>query len=284
MQGQIVKLLGGFYTVVCAGDAFETRARGNFRHTGEKPLVGDFVTFDAGYILEILPRKNKLVRPPLANIDQMVLVMSTVTPNFSRNLLDRFLAYLENKKIPALIVLTKLDINARGMANVKRDYAGIGYPVLTTADEVAAYLPDKLTAFMGQTGAGKSTLLNKIAPELQLATGETSEKLGRGRHTTRHVELFEVAGGLVVDTPGFSSLDYEITTASALNAAFIDIAALSGKCKFRGCTHTHEPACAVKEAVFSGELLRSRYDSYCQLLSEIQNTREIYEKNAKKQP
>ena len=276
-------MLGGFYTVEDAdGARYETRARGNFRKRGLKPVVGDFVSFENDYILEILPRENQLMRPSVANIDQAVIVMSTVAPDFSLNLLDRFLAFLEFRKIQPLIYLTKLDLVAADrFLQIQKDYEKIGYQVFTDSSALTENLSGKVTVFMGQTGVGKTTLLNKIAPEMLLETGETSEKLGRGRHTTRHVELYHVANGLVADTPGFSSLDYEIKTQSDLNRCFIDIYELSAGCRFRECSHTHEPDCSVKQAAADGELLPSRYENYLQLLSEIENRRETYVKRRK---
>ncbi len=289
-NGRIVKSLAGFYDVESEGTVYQTRARGNFRKKGMKPLVGDFVQFSTeenseGYVLDIKERKNQLVRPAIANIDQAVIVMSTVSPNFSLNLLDRFLVFLENKKMTPLIYISKLDLidDLDEMNQFKLNYEKIGYSIYFNSDELLNALNHKVTVFMGQTGVGKTTLLNKIAPEMNLETGETSEKLGRGRHTTRHVEFFNVAQGLIADTPGFSSLDYEVDNAPDLNNAFPEIALISHDCKFRECTHTHEPECAVKRALEKKEILQSRYDNYLQLLSEINNTRETYAKRRKKQ-
>ncbi|CAM3042996.1 ribosome small subunit-dependent GTPase A [Lactococcus hircilactis] len=289
-NGRIVKSLAGFYNVASDGVIYQTRARGNFRKKGMKPVVGDFVDFSTqenseGYILEIKERKNQLIRPSISNIDQAVIVMSTVNPNFSLNLLDRFLAFLEHKKISPIIYISKLDLleNLDEIREVKENYEKIGYVVCFEKNELLSQFNETVTVFMGQTGVGKTTLLNKIAPEMKLETGEISEKLGRGRHTTRHVELYPVAHGLIADTPGFSSLDYEIDTPQALNQAFLELAQISHGCKFRECTHTHEPECAVKKAVETHQILQSRYDNYLQLLSEINKTREIYAKKRKKQ-
>jgi ribosome biogenesis GTPase len=187
-----------------------------------------------------------------------------------------------------LVYISKLDLLSGDQLatfdRVKSDYEAIGYLLFFELSALTEHLSGRTTVFIGQTGAGKTTLLNKIAPEMALPTGETSEKLGRGRHTTRHVELHEAVGGLIADTPGFSSLDYEINNVPDLNRAFRDISAISGACKFRECSHTHEPSCAVKEAVSSGMILQSRYDNYLQLLSEINHTREVYVKRHKKEP
>lgn len=268
---------------------YQTRARGNFRKKGQTPYVGDFVDFSAdeqseGYILAIHERKNSLVRPPIVNIDQAVVIMSAKEPDFNANLLDRFLVLLEHKAIEPIVYISKMDLldNVEEMASIQKQYQEIGYAFCTTLDELLPLLIDKVTVFMGQTGVGKSTLLNKIAPELQLETGEISDSLGRGRHTTRAVSLYTVNGGKIADTPGFSSLDYDIQTVEDLNEAFPELRRLSHFCKFRSCTHTHEPECAVKEALKNGELWQSRYDNYLQFLSEIENRRETYKKVIKR--
>lgn len=289
MRGRIIKALAGFYYVESGGQIYQTRARGNFRQKGQKPYVGDWVDFVAeeqseGYILAIEDRKNSLVRPPIVNIDQAVIVMSAKEPDFNPNLLDRFLALLEYKGIKPIIYISKMDLldDVTGFTTYFQAYEQIGYWIVSELDELLPLLLDKVTVFMGQTGVGKSTLLNKIAPDLALETGEISGHLGRGKHTTRAVSFYQVAGGLIADTPGFSALDYEISNSEDLNKAFIDIDHVSKGCKFRTCTHTHEPSCAVKEAVSEGSLWQIRYDNYLQLLSEIENRREIYNKKSSK--
>ncbi|TCD45801.1 ribosome small subunit-dependent GTPase A [Streptococcus sp. X16XC17] len=289
MQGRIIKALAGFYYVESDGQVYQTRARGNFRKKGQKPYVGDFVEFSAeenseGYILAIHERKNSLVRPPIVNIDQAVVIMSAKEPDFNANLLDRFLVLLEQKNIHPIIYITKLDLleNQAELDEFKAIYEKIGYPFLYRLEELAPYLKDQVTVFMGQTGVGKSTLLNKIAPELALETGAISDSLGRGKHTTRAVSFYNVYDGKIADTPGFSSLNYEVTESEALNDCFPEIAEVSQMCKFRTCTHTHEPSCAVKPAVEAGDIAQSRYDNYLQFLSEIENTRESYKKVSKK--
>ncbi len=289
LQGRIIKSLAGFYYVESDGVVYQTRARGNFRKKGQTPYVGDFVDFSAedhseGYILAIHDRKNSLVRPPIVNIDQAVVIMSAKEPDFNANLLDRFLVLLEHKAIEPIVYISKMDLltSPDEIAAIQKQYQEIGYQFCTSLDELLPLLTDKVTVFMGQTGVGKSTLLNKIAPDLKLETGEISDSLGRGRHTTRAVSFYNVNGGKIADTPGFSSLDYEITNAEDLNKAFPELRRLSRLCKFRSCTHTHEPSCAVKDAVESGELWQSRYDNYLQFLSEIENRRETYKKVVKR--
>lgn len=295
LKGQIRKALSGFYYIYAEGATFQTRARGNFRNRKITPLVGDEVMFESdnptdGYLLEVFPRHNELVRPPVANVDQGVIVMSMVEPNFSYNLLDRFLVTLEEKEIAPIIYLTKIDLltgtEAVSVTQVKKVYEEIGYPVIaaTKADDDAAvraleqYFPEQLTVFMGQSGAGKSTLLNKISPELQLATDKISESLGRGKHTTRHVELLPLYEGLVADTPGFSSIDFLEMETTELPKQFPEFVEASSACKFRECMHRKEPGCEVKQRVEAGTIAQTRYDNYLQFLLEIENRRPIYKK------
>ncbi|MFD2307658.1 ribosome small subunit-dependent GTPase A [Enterococcus termitis] len=294
LKGQIRKALSGFYYVYAEGQTFQTRARGNFRNRKITPLVGDEVMFESdnltdGYLLEVFPRHNELVRPPVANVDQGVIVMSMVEPNFSFNLLDRFLVTLEDKGIEPIIYLTKIDLltgtETVSVADVQHVY-GTLYPVIaatSVSDEGAVhlleqYFPERLTVFMGQSGAGKSTLLNKISPELQLATNEISESLGRGKHTTRHVELLPLFDGLVADTPGFSSIDFLEMEATELPKQFPEFVEASHLCKFRECMHRKEPGCEVKALVETGGIAQTRYDNYLQFLSEIENRKPMYRK------
>lgn len=289
MQGIIIKSLAGFYYVESEGQVYQTRARGNFRQKGQKPYVGDWVEFSAegqseGYILAIHERKNSLVRPPIVNIDQAVVIMSAKEPDFNPNLLDRFLVLLEQKGIHPIVYISKTDLleDLAPMKAYQAIYQAVGYDFVMDSSELPPLLADKITVFMGQTGVGKSTLLNKLAPGLALETGEISDSLGRGRHTTRAVSLYPIYGGKIADTPGFSSLDYEVKEAESLNECFPELVEWSQTCKFRTCTHTHEPHCGVKPAVDEGKIAQSRYDNYLQFLSEIQNQRETYQKVSKK--
>ena len=291
MEGRIVKALSGFYYIESERKVYQTRARGNFRKRKITPLVGDRVVFEStnltdGYLLEVLPRKNQLVRPAVANVDQGVVVSSLIEPNFSYNLLDRFLVSLEFEDINPLIYLTKVDLlEDDSLVNeVKKVYEEIGYPVIvatedeTSLKQIEATFSQKLTVFMGQSGAGKSTLLNRIVPDLALETGEISSALGRGKHTTRHVELLPIAGGLVADTPGFGSIDFLTVEARELPRLFPEFVKVASQCRFRECSHINEPNCAVKEAVTEGIIAQTRYENYTQFLNEVENRKPMYRK------
>ncbi|MGY3765533.1 ribosome small subunit-dependent GTPase A [Vagococcus vulneris] len=291
-RGQIIKALSGFYYVENDGKVYQTRGRGNFRNRKITPLVGDFADFESsnstdGYLMDILPRENELIRPQVANVDQGVIVTSCIEPNFSFNLLDRFLVMLEEKHIAPVIYITKLDIASdnilQSMSAVQTYYESVGYPVLLSdshdLSDLEPFFKDRLTVFMGQSGAGKSTLLNKLLPDLNLAVGDISTALGRGKHTTRHVELINVAGGLVADTPGFSSIEFLEMPLSELSKCFPEFVAASENCKFRECQHRKEPKCGVKEEVAAGDILQSRYDNYLQFYEEISNRKPMYNKN-----
>lgn len=291
MEGKIKKALSGFYYIENDGKTYQTRARGNFRKRKITPLVGDNVVFESsnltdGYLLEIFPRKNQLVRPAVSNVDQGVVVTSLIEPNFSYNLLDRFLVSLEYEDIQPIIYLTKVDLleDLTLVNEVKEVYEKIGYPVIiatkdsTSLKEIESTFEHKLTVFMGQSGAGKSTLLNRIVPELALETGEISTALGRGKHTTRHVELLSIAGGLVADTPGFGSIDFLVVEARELPRLFPEFVKLASHCRFRECSHVNEPNCAVKEGVEAGEIALTRYENYTQFLNEVENRKPMYRK------
>lgn len=293
MQGQLKKALSGFYYIQHEGNLYQTRARGNFRKRKVKPLVGDFVEFEStsltdGYLLEIFPRKNELVRPPVANVDQVIVVASLVEPDFSYHLLDRFLVSLEQKQIEPVIYLSKVDllVETTLLEEIKATYHLAGYRVIVGDEnglgQVQVLLKNRLTVLAGQSGAGKSTLLNKLVPGLALETGEISEALNRGKHTTRHVELIDVAKGLVADTPGFSSIDFFDLEVTDLPKMFPEFVVLQDMCRFRECSHTHEPDCAVKAALAEGKIAQTRYDNYLLFLQELKNQRPTYQKKKNK--
>ncbi|KAB7708009.1 ribosome small subunit-dependent GTPase A [Bacillus aerolatus] len=291
-EGKIVKALSGFYYVADNGRIIQCRGRGVFRKRKVSPLVGDFVEYQAendleGYILAIEERKNELVRPPIANVDQAILVFSAVRPDFSTILLDRFLVLIESKQIEPLICITKMDLLSKEEENTVKRYAdqyrSFGYTVvltsserLVTLEELRSYLHGKTSVFAGQSGVGKSSLLNALKPELELKTDDISNSLGRGKHTTRHVELINVEEGLVADTPGFSSLELTEIEAEDLSQYFPEMAELSQSCKFRGCLHINEPKCAVKDAVEKEEVPSYRYEHYLQFMDEIKERKPRY--------
>lgn len=284
-EGRIVKALSGFYYVADGERLFSCRARGLFKKKGAKvnPLVGDWVVYDAineeeGYVMEVGERTSELVRPPIANVDQAVLVFSMFKPAFSALLLDKFLVHTEHAGIDSVIILSKADqVPEEEIAAIVAKYEAIGYRVIPTStkqprglDEVRDLLHDRISVFAGQSGVGKSSLINALFPGTSLQTGDVSEKLGRGKHTTRHVELIPLAGGgYVADTPGFSSLEFADMDELDLAEAFRDFARRSPDCKFRGCLHVSEPSCAVQEAVAAGEVSRERYDHYLQFRDEL---------------
>ncbi|MFD3445455.1 ribosome small subunit-dependent GTPase A [Microbacteriaceae bacterium 4G12] len=291
-EGRIVKALSGFYYVSHGEHITQCRGRGVFRKNKITPLVGDQVVFQAenptdGYILEILERKNELVRPPIANVDQAILVFSAVEPTFNPLLLDRFLVLIEFNHIKPIICISKTDLADRETVHKIEDYVNdyrkIGYDVLFTSstveesvEELRPFLHDRISVVAGQSGVGKSTLLNMLRPELELKTSGISSHLGRGKHTTRHVELIEVGTGLVADTPGFSSLDFIDIEVEDLTNCFPELKEYSQSCKFRCCTHLSEPKCAVKKAVEEKEIPHYRYENYVEFVSEIRDRKPRY--------
>lgn len=292
-EGRIIKAVSGFYYVQSGDNVYACKGRGLFRKHKVSPLVGDYVKFDIttnneGYIQEIAERKNELIRPPIANVSQAIIVSSAVQPTLSTVLIDRFLVLVEAKRIKPIIVITKKDLATEDeierVSEFAQKYEQIGYDVSFVAlngetsdtSTVENFLTDEVTVVIGQSGVGKSTLLNVLHPELAIKTGEVSLTLGRGKHTTRHVELMEVAGGLVADTPGFSSLDFAAIEAHELSAYFIEMSRLRNQCRFRGCLHDREPGCAVKAALDEGTIETFRYENYLTLLKEIQNRKPRY--------
>lgn len=285
LNGIIVKAVGGLYTVESPCGLTECKARGIFRKKGITPLVGDnvIVSAEQKVIEQVLPRKNSLIRPPLANLDQLIFVISMRSPSPNLTLLDKFIAVCEYKNIIPLIALTKVDLDS--YEKIYDIYSGIGIKVIVIdytrenpVEEIARELYDKISAFTGNTGVGKSTLLNAIDDTLNIATGEISRKLGRGRHTTRHAQLYKLKyGGYIADTPGFSTFEtnqYDIIKKDELSDCFREFAEYKDNCRFRDCSHTKEKGCAVIEAVENGEISRSRHTSYCEMYEEAKQIKD----------
>ena len=279
-KGQIIKALAGFYYVKSQGQVYQCRARGKFRKDSLKPLVGDYCEFSIenqteGYILSLLPRKNSLIRPPICNVDQALLVFSAKEPDMNLLLLDRFLILIEHLQIQPIICISKMDlVDSSLIYHQMKPYEDAGYQVLYVSSKqeqgieaVKNIFKDKVTVVTGQSGVGKSSLLNALDIHLQIDTNEISKALGRGKHTTRHVELIEMYGGYVADTPGFSSLELNIEPVD-LAISYHDFHEFSKQCKFRGCLHESEPHCAVKNAVEQGEISSQRYEDYLMFLKE----------------
>lgn len=287
-KGIIQKAIGGFYYVEAANLIYECKARGIFRKNGLTPLVGDRVLFSVpqnGYasIEEILPRKNALVRPPVANLDQLLIVVSVQKPSPNLLVIDKLTALAEHHGVEPVIIISKSDLDdGHDLANI---YRQCGFQVLVTSAEeekgiaeCKALLSGKVSAFTGNSGVGKSSLLNRIDGRLGLPTAQISEKLGRGRHTTRHVELYTLDnGGVVADTPGFSDVDcvtQEWIDKENLPFCFREFQPYLGSCKFVSCSHTKEVSCAILQAAENGEIPASRLESYRTMYEEVKNIRE----------
>lgn len=303
MQGKIVKGIAGFYYVYVVGSGiYECKAKGLFRKQNMKPLVGDDVQIDVisreemtGNVVEIFPRKNALIRPAVANVDQALVVFAAASPEPNLNLLDRFLVMMEQQQVPTVICFNKTDlVSEERMGELRSAYENSGYRVLFFCakqgegiDRIRQQLSGKTSTVAGPSGVGKSTLINLLAPEAEMETGEVSKKIQRGRHTTRHSELIVLdQESFIFDTPGFSSLsvDYynpglhrvnggEILPVEEKTLAgfFPELARLEGECRFTGCSHISEPDCAVKQAVAEGRISRSRYENYAQIYEELKS-------------
>ncbi len=270
MEGIIIKNISNDYVVLCKNGEYTCKPRGKFRNDKITPLVGDNVVIDPDnkYILDIKPRKNMLIRPSVANIDQALIITSVKEPDFSTNLLDKLLVVITYNNIEPVICLTKLDLlNNSELIEIKKYikyYESIGYKVILNTDkkELKEILKNKLTVITGQSGAGKSTLLNTLDKNLELKTNEISKALGRGKHTTRHVELYHIYDGLVVDTPGFSAIDLSDIPNIGIRDNMKEMYDNLDDCKYRDCMHIKEDGCAVKKKVETGEILQSRYNNY----------------------
>lgn len=290
MTGKIIKGIGGFYYVVCEnGVTYECKAKGVFRNRKIKPLVGDNVEIEIldaeknlGNIEDILPRFNWLNRPAVANVDQTVIIFAVSAPAPNFNLLDRFLINMEQHEVPTIICFNKIDLEGfRQSEDICRSYTKSGYEVLFISAEsgygintLEAVIKGKTTVFAGPSGVGKSSTLNSLFPDANVQTGGLSEKIQRGKHTTRHSELMFVDDDTyIMDTPGFSSLYTEGIKAEDLKLYFPEIAAYTGTCKFNMCNHISEPGCLVKEAVGDGRISKMRYDDYVMIYNELKEKR-----------
>ena len=282
-SGIITKCLGGLYTVESPDGIYECKARGVFRAKGISPAVGDRVGLRGGVITEVAERRNYLIRPPLANLDQIIFIVSTVSPAPNFLILDKFIAIAEFKGIEPVVIITKTDLG--DSSAVREVYSSIGITTLEVdySDErsvqsVHDLLAGKVSAFTGNSGAGKSTLLNAVDPTLNIPTGEISKKLGRGRHTTRHAELYKLReGGYIADTPGFSTFEtnrYDVIRKEELADCFREFEGYRDECRFRDCSHTCEKGCAVIEAVKQGIIPKIRHDSYCAMYEEAKQLKE----------
>ena len=277
MKGQVIKISSDLYFVSSKDNVYPCKARGIFRKEHITPVVGDYVLFseEKKLIEEILPRKNVFQRPKVSNIDQAFLITSLKEPEFSLNLLDKFIALMEINNVKPIICITKKDLvednEIKKYTEILKYYEKIGYTVVynTELDDIKELLKEKTSVFTGQTGAGKSTLLNKLNPDWNLEVGEISRALGRGRHTTRVVELFDLLGGKVMDTPGFSSLDLKDYSKEQIKDAFIEFKMYP--CPFKDCSHTNEKECVVKEKVFANNILESRYLDYLNFIGVDKN-------------
>ena len=274
--GRVIKLISDNWTVDVDGNYINCTSIGKFRHLKISPVVGDIVDVDLNnkVITKIYDRKNELVRPPVANIDQAIILTSCKEPDFSSNLLDKMLVLIEYNNIKPIICFTKYDLlgnDTKYIDSIIDYYRKIGYMVYINNEitSIKKILNSKVSVLTGQTGVGKSSLLNHLKEDLNLPTGEISKALGRGRHTTRHVELLDIEGGLIADTPGFSSLDFIGMTKLDIKHNFIEFYENEDKCKYKDCMHLKEDGCYIKKLVEEGFILKSRYDNYIKFTENI---------------
>lgn len=291
MQGKIIKGISGFYYVhVVGAGIYECKAKGAFRQQKIKPLVGDDVEIDiiseeskTGNVRQILPRKNALVRPAVANVDQALLIFAAASPAPNFNLIDRFLVMMACQAVPVVICFNKCDLleDEEQFAALRAIYARSGCQILAVSakkesglDELSKVLEDKTTTVAGPSGVGKSSIINLIAPKACMETGEISKKIERGRHTTRHSELFHLQGkSYIMDTPGFSSLYLPQIEKEKLQEYYTEFAEYEPFCRFQGCSHISEPDCGVKGALEEGKIHPVRYENYCELYKELKDVR-----------
>ena len=289
MQGKIIKGIAGFYYVQTEDKLYECKAKGIFRNKKMKPLVGDNVDIEIldeedqeGNITKIYERSNELIRPAVANVDQALIIFAAKNPKPNYNLLDRFLMMMEKQKVPVIVCFNKVDLaKEKDLTLLEKVYENCGHIVKFISvkeeegiDEIRELIHGKTTVLAGPSGVGKSSLMNLLQPEAQMETGAVSEKIRRGKHTTRHSELIYIEEDTyIMDTPGFSSLVIENLEPEDLKEYFREFECYNGRCKFNGCVHIHEPECLVKEALQAGTISQLRYDNYVQLYDELKNKR-----------
>jgi ribosome biogenesis GTPase len=282
LTGRIIKGVGSFYSVAAEGETYICRPRGKFRIKDETPMVGDLVEFtpptntQEGYLLKILPRKNELLRPPVANIDLVFIVIAAANPDPDLVLLDKMLINASMMGTESIICINKYDITGKKKAEeIAKQYKGHKTLVVSAQkgsgiNSIVKLIKGKIVCFAGQSGTGKSSLLNEILPERSLEVGEISRKTKRGRHTTRHAELVPFAGGYLVDTPGFSLLELPLMEPNELQRYYSEFEPYEGMCKYKTCRHEKEPGCAVLEALEEDKLSKERHKRYCEILKEAE--------------
>lgn len=284
-EGQIIKSISGEYTIALGKDKIVCKPRGVFRYKGMSPKVGDIVLVneETRSIIEIKKRKNDLIRPVIANVDKAFLVFSVKEPELNLNLLDRMIAIIEYNDIEAVIVFTKLDLleEKEEYFKIRDYYKKIGYTIYESSKDLLPYelldeLKDNVCVLTGQSGVGKSTLLNQFDSNLNIKTNEISQALGRGKHTTRHVELLSLGDGYLADTPGFGTVDFTGIDAYTLSQQFREFFEALPNCKYGQCLHINEPNCEVKRKIENNEILKSRYENYLLFVKEIQETKKKY--------
>ena len=288
LTGKIIKGIGGFYYVDAASALYECRARGVFRKQGVTPLVGDIVDIEptaeegVAFLTDIHERKSQMIRPAVANVDQVVLIFSCASPNPNPGLIDRFLINMQLQDMETIIVISKSDlVTTQELESLSDIYSRAGYEVITISnktgagiDAVRKLLSDKMTVLSGPSGVGKSSLINSLIPDSEIETGDISRKIGRGKNTTRHSEVFNIdETSYIIDTPGYSSIEVMCRDEGEVAPLMREFAPHLGSCRFTGCAHISEPDCAIKEAVEKGEISRVRYDSYVEIYESIKKRR-----------
>ena len=288
MKGKIIKIVSGTYSVkdIESNTIHTVKPKGIFRYHSLEPKVGDDVDFNETTILKMYDRKNTFVRPKVSNVDYVILIMSSKSPNFDLDLLDRFLLNIERNYVKPIIVITKCDLlESKELETIKsfmsyyKNYYNVFYSDingLMSKDELFNLLKGKVSILSGQTGAGKSHLLNTIFPELSLETQEISKALGRGKHTTRETTLYDIDGMYIADSPGFSSLDFSEIEGERLKDYYPEFRVHLNECKYNECLHLSEPNCKIKELVNSGDILATRYESYKKIYTEIKQAKKVY--------